>query len=139
MRPPSTSIVVPVTKPFCITNRIPCATSSDVPARLIRWVAVIAASLLCFSSPIQSNIAVSTVPGETTLTRTGAISTAKQRTKFSTDAPTQLNGDWAGLILRAGEPLTSVIAPSSASPHYPRGDNPPARAHKPRIDTSSRA
>jgi|GEM_PF-5708935 len=36
IRPPSTSTVVPVTKSLPITNKIPSATSSDLPARLIR-------------------------------------------------------------------------------------------------------
>ena len=38
--PPSTSTVVPVTKSFWMTNRMACATSSAVPARGIRFLAV---------------------------------------------------------------------------------------------------
>ena len=39
-QPPSTSIVVPVTKSFCTRNTMPCATSSGLPARGIRFFAV---------------------------------------------------------------------------------------------------
>lgn len=39
-QPPSTSMVVPVTKSFWIMNMIPCATSSAVPARGMIFPAV---------------------------------------------------------------------------------------------------
>lgn len=39
-QPPSTSTVVPVTKSFLIRNKIADATSSAVPGRGIRWLAV---------------------------------------------------------------------------------------------------
>ena len=73
-------------------------------------------ALSCSSrlSPIKSNMAVLMVPGETMLTRTGAISTARQRARFSTEPPTQLSADCPGVIFRAGEPLTRVIEASSA-------------------------
>ena len=88
--PPSTSIVVPVTKSFSMTNIIPFATSSGFPARLIALLAVPATIFAVRASLASPNIGVSIRPGETTLILRPvcASSGATARTRFSTAPPT---------------------------------------------------
>src|SRR6185436_11437189 len=111
-QPPSTSIVVPVTKSFCTRNTMACATSSALPARGIRFLAVMFLYSVSRSAPLRARIGVSMEPGDTTLMRRGAISGATARTRASTDAPTEDSETWPGLDLRAGAPLTRTIVPS---------------------------
>mmetsp|Transcript_26910 Transcript_26910/g.89588 ORF Transcript_26910/g.89588 Transcript_26910/m.89588 type:complete len:203 (-) Transcript_26910:366-974(-) len=110
-QPPSTSIVVPVTKSFSMAKMIPLATSSGWPGLAIALAAVISFSREFVVPSADPNIGVAMMPGLTTLMRRGATSRAMERAICSTAAPTLASATWPGFGLRAGAPLTSTTQP----------------------------